>query len=413
MKVAMIANFPPMDSPEADHAFHLADRLARRGIVVHVITKRGSIGHGGHQRVIIHPMMKSWSWTELPKLIWMLRRCSPDVILVIYVFWSYHGLAMITYLPSVCKLFLGRARFVTLFEDATGVTPWEQTPVWESGPAARAIRKASKLLAGSDNVDLLYGTLLRDSDDLIVVSDRVADALAARFPAIRNKVTSIPVPPIIFMADDSETVRQATRRALGATRDDFLLAYIGYIYPTKGIETLLEALRRVTVRRRNIKLVVVGGVIKFPGRPRYLEELRGMTREFGIMDTVHWTGPFAWNSDEGSRYLRASDICVLPYDTGVCGHNSSFAVAVAHGLPIVTTRGDSLEPLFLDGENVLLCPPKNPELLASATERLMDDSALRRRLQTGALALAEQVFSWDRATTDTLSVLANKAGTRR
>ena len=42
-------------------------------------------------------------------------------------------------------------------------------------------------------------------------------------------------------------------------------------------------------------------------------------------------------------YLCAADICVLPFNVGVRLNNSSFAAAAAHGLPIVTTRGEMLE----------------------------------------------------------------------
>ena len=95
-------------------------------------------------------------------------------------------------------------------------------------------------------------------------------------------------------------------------------------------------------------------------------------------------------------------ICVLPFNDGVRLNNSSFAVAASHGLPIVTTLGDSLESPFLDGENVRLCLPKNPVALAAAITELAHSPDMRKRLAAGARRLAESHFSWDRTIDATL-----------
>jgi glycosyltransferase involved in cell wall biosynthesis len=92
---------------------------------------------------------------------------------------------------------------------------------------------------------------------------------------------------------------------------------------------------------------------------------------------------------------------------GVFLNNSSFAASAAHGLPIVTTRGEVVEPPFIDRHNVLLCPPNDASSLASALRLVIDDQALRHRLQMGSLKLAEEWFSWQRATDRTLQAFLN------
>jgi glycosyltransferase involved in cell wall biosynthesis len=74
-------------------------------------------------------------------------------------------------------------------------------------------------------------------------------------------------------------------------------------------------------------------------------------------------------------------------------------------LPIVTTRGDVLEPQFVDGENVLLCPPQNPEAMAEAVAVVVERPDLRRQIQAGASQLAQEWFSWDSAIERTLAAL--------
>ena len=78
-------------------------------------------------------------------------------------------------------------------------------------------------------------------------------------------------------------------------------------------------------------------------------------------------------------------------------NRSSLAAAAAHGLPIITTRGEILESPFIDCNNVLLCPPKDPGSLAAAIDALISSSELRHRLGVGARKLANDWFSWSKA----------------
>jgi len=86
-------------------------------------------------------------------------------------------------------------------------------------------------------------------------------------------------------------------------------------------------------------------------------------------------------------------------------NNSTFAAAAAHGLPIISTRGKTLERFFLHEKNVFLCAPRDPEALAAAIQTVMDRPELRTRLASGALKLADEWFSWDTAAERTLAAL--------
>jgi glycosyltransferase involved in cell wall biosynthesis len=175
------------------------------------------------------------------------------------------------------------------------------------------------------------------------------------------------------------------------------------MYPGKGVETLLKAYCLLR-RKEKLRLLLVGGTLKFEASPRYAQELRELATKLGIDREVIWSGEYPAESDDASRYLRAADACVLPFDRGVCIHNSSFAAAAAHGLPVITTRGKTLEGAFVDQGNVLLCPPGDPEALARLVEILLERPELQERLRTGALAMAREWFSWERATERTMAV---------
>jgi polysaccharide biosynthesis protein PslF len=406
MRVLIIsATFPPMKSGGAHYAFHFAQNLAAHGVEVHVLTSQIP-GVELPEGVRVHPLMRDWSWRELPKLLRFARRLRPDVVNLHFHGMIYNNNPMITYALTVLKWTLRDTRAVTLIEYPIGVTiELTYSPVSFLYRAAWRVFKTR---------DLEYGTILRHSDSVILLSDGHVRMLESRYQLGASKWTVIPPPPLIKLAPEGWESRRRGRAALGLTDNDFLLMYFGYVYPQKGLETLLDALRLVMMRRSGVRLLVVGGsneiILKEIGRLHYVDELREKTRRLGIEDAVTWTGFCENDTDEISVYFRSADACVLPFDAGVYLNNSTFTVAAMHGLPIVTTRPDVLDSGIAEGENVILCPPREPEALAAAIESVMDDETMRVRLSRGALEFARRL-TWDRAMEQTLEIFEGRGPT--
>jgi glycosyltransferase involved in cell wall biosynthesis len=398
MKLLVITVFPPLKSPEADHAFRLCEKLADHGVDVHVITQKGSVTPS-HSRMTVYPIMRRWSWWELLRLRKVMQRCSPDAVLLMFVYWVYDH-PMITFLPTISKRLLPWAPFVTLFEDAD---PTKDFPF-----VSKIVRKVMKYWVSPKDVSYGFGTLLRDSDRFIVVSDRIQAALKLHCHGMDAKTVLIPPPPLLRLCPDSNgLVRQRKRESFGVGADDFLLIYFGYVYRAKGLDTLLEAFLRVSKRRSNVRLVIAGGSL--PGTLSYAHEIRAMAKQRGLDDKVIWTGGYDWDSEEPSHCLSAADICVLPFERGVSIHNSSFAAAAVHRLPTITTRGATLEEPFVHNHNVYLCPPRDPDAMAAAIELLIAEPKLRDKLSSGVCQLAEEWYSWERATERTLATFSAEA----
>jgi glycosyltransferase involved in cell wall biosynthesis len=423
MKLLMIGAFPPRKAAEADHAFYLSQHLADCGLDVHVLTTRGSVSPK-HPQVRLYPIIKDWSWSDLPCLKRMVRSCSPDAIVLVYTRGVYDGHPMITFSPTLCKTLLPRVPFVTLFEDAPSIPAAADTRsslvrrAFRSGVAlcrtlmrrppivVSAVRMGMALWAGRENLDDKYGTLLRDSDRVIVVSESARAGLAARFSAVVDKSVLIPPPPLLRVSPENNGVtRQSFRERLGINRDDWVIVYFGYIYPGKGVETLFKAFKILSAQRADVRLMMVGGDIELKNHSSYIREIHRMPKAMGIHDKVTWTGGYAWDSDEGSGYLRAADICVLPVDSGISLHHSSFAAAAVHGLPVLTTCGETLERPFVHKKNVFLCSPQDPEAMEQGMETLIESSEIRQNLRAGVLKLAEEWYSWETATRRTIATL--------
>src|SRR5262245_17788689 len=403
MKILLISAFPPDPAPEANHALHISEQLAQAGHTVHVLCKAGSIA-ALHSGIVVHADIRDWSWRDLPRVLRCLREIRPDVVLLLYISWVYHHHPMITFLPTLCQTLRPRVPCVTQFEIVDAGVP--------TGPfTTRVIRKIAKLWVGRRGVDWQFGTLLRDSAQLIVLSSPHRDRLRQHDADADDKCAIVPPPPLMRRCRGSPAaVRQRVGRRVGVADEDFVFVYWGYLYPGKGVETLLRAFRQLCSHDRTVRLVVVGGKLEITGRRQscadYFDQVRTLPEELGIADRVTWTGHFNWDDDAGSQYLYASDVCVLPYDYGVTLNNSSLAAASAHGVPVIATELPAGQDEGLEhGQNIFLCRPRDPNMLAEAMQLLRDDPQVRERLRAGARKLAQTWYRWDTTTPRLLHIL--------
>jgi FkbM family methyltransferase len=217
------------------------------------------------------------------------------------------------------------------------------------------------------------------------------------YVGVQEKSFVIPPPPLIrFCSDAPSIVRNQTRAAIGASESDFVLIYWGYIYPGKGVETLLRAFEIVSSRVSNMRLVLVGGrldVSMSASASDYLRMVQQLSEGLGIAERLTWTGQFQWDSDTGSRYLHAGDACVLPFDYGATLNNSSLAAASLHGLPVISTElPEGRDEALQHGRNIYLSRPQDPEMLADMILTLKENALLRERLRTGIMRLAQDWY---------------------
>ncbi|HEV3203629.1 MAG TPA: glycosyltransferase family 4 protein, partial [Gemmataceae bacterium] len=342
LKLLLISgDYPPNNTGDANHVFFVARHLANRGIEVQVLTSAiAGIPHC--PGVQVFPEMRNWSWSSLPRFARFVRNCRPDAVLQIFDQFGrmYAYQPMMTFAPTVTKKLIPSARFVTQFETPYGIRTRQLS--FLTRVLRRGMKRWSRLGPGYHP----YGTLLRDSDHIIVLSEAHRTELIAEYPALSVKSSLIPPPPLITVCSDTGPIARARGRALmGAKEGEFLFAFFGYIYQGKGIETLLYAFREVASRLPQVRLVLIGGYNSDLFNPegstknkQYWEEIQRLPRDLGIANRVMWTGNYNAEDDRASLLLGGVDACVLPLDQGIHLNNSSVAVAAGHSLPIIATR---------------------------------------------------------------------------
>jgi glycosyltransferase involved in cell wall biosynthesis len=177
---------------------------------------------------------------------------------------------------------------------------------------------------------------------------------------------------------EREAQAQAIRARFGGRP---LLLGVGRLIYYKGFEFAIRALTKIP----NAHLLLIGeGPLH--GELEALARVSSVAHRVTLLGNVH-------NNDIAPYYL-ASDVYLLPSTA----RSEAFGIvqieALAAGRPVVNTSLASGVPFVsLHDRTGLTVPPGDPDALANAVNRLLDDDALRRRLGAAGRARAEAEFS--------------------
>lgn len=156
---------------------------------------------------------------------------------------------------------------------------------------------------------------------------------------------------------------------------------IARLLKEKGVREFAEAARRVKAKHPEARFLLIGPLDTNPGAiPE--EEVRSWVEE-GVLEWVPWT-------EDVRPYLRRTSVYVLPsYREGV---PRSTQEALAMARPVITTDAPGCRETVVDGVNGFLVPPRDPEALAEAMERFIQDPSLVERMGWESRKLAEERF---------------------
>jgi glycosyltransferase involved in cell wall biosynthesis len=152
--------------------------------------------------------------------------------------------------------------------------------------------------------------------------------------------------------------------------------------PIYDNSTALRAFAEVHRRHGHARLLIAG-----TGPQETL--LRALADELGVADAVEFAGRL--DRDTMAQRLRESHVALNP--SRVDNMPNSVLEALASGVPVVSTRVGGVPFIVTDEQTALLVPPGEPQAMAQAIGRLLDDEHLAQRLRQAGLAAA-QAYTW-------------------
>jgi len=219
---------------------------------------------------------------------------------------------------------------------------------------------------------------LRRCDAVFTHARVLEEELAAAYPGVPTASHPLPPPEIGELPP-----RREARRRLDIPADRKVALFLGLIRSYKGVDLLLEAISHQPPDS-NWMLVVAGEPWEDLGSALELQ-LRALGIEARVQLRLGWV-PEA----EVPLLLAATDLVVLPYRSG--SQSAVAPLALAAGLPVLSTRVGGLPEVVQDGINGVLVGPGSVDELARAFEEL--DGEKLDALATGARQSRSRL-TWD------------------
>jgi glycosyltransferase involved in cell wall biosynthesis len=220
---------------------------------------------------------------------------------------------------------------------------------------------------------------LAEASFVATVSEANATYLASLVEARRPNVVH-----------NSVDLRRLGSPTMNGGRERDLVLSVARLIEKKGLPDLVAACGIVARRGVSLRLEVVGE-----------GPLHGELQTAADRHGIHASFPGALPNEQVlERYRRATVFCLpcVVADSGDRdGLPTSVLEAMALGLPVVTTSLNGLSEAVIHEQTGLVVPGRDPESLADALERLLEDPALRERLARNARAHVEEHFSLDRS----------------
>jgi glycosyltransferase involved in cell wall biosynthesis len=168
----------------------------------------------------------------------------------------------------------------------------------------------------------------------------------------------------------------------------------------KGIKEFVDAAQYLKAKGIQARFALVGS--PDPGNPRSVPEeaLKNWHRE----GTIEWWG---WREEMALVYQSAHIVC-LPTRYGE-GTPKSLLEAAACGRPIIATDVPGCREIVQDGYNGYLISTLNPDALANALQKLIEDPGERQRMGKNGRQLAVAEFTLNRVIEETLGVYEKSA----
>jgi len=332
---------------------HVIDSLPREGaeVLLYDLIQRGdrrrfsylvcALGRGGGVADMLQEIdvpvyvlgrRSFWDFSAFQRLLRLIRDNNVDIV---------HTHLFSSHLWGRLAAFLSKG--VTTFSTEHNMSEWKN--IWRKYADRFSACRTEKIIAVSSPVrDSLISVCGIKAGKVMVVKNGLN---LDRFPTLPD--------------------RERKLKELNLSADTALVGMAAALTPKKGHRYLIEAISRITARRKNTCFLLLGeGELK--------KQLEKMIRARGLRGLVLLLG----NRPDALEIIALLDVFVLSSVRE--GLSLALLEAMALGRAVVATAVGGSAELIKDGVTGLLVPPADAASLAGAIERILDRPELGKEL---------------------------------
>jgi len=208
---------------------------------------------------------------------------------------------------------------------------------------------------------------------VFTVSDLFTN-MVNEFAGMDNKAHTIR-PMIPYTEYDVITTREYSKK------DKYVALFLGRLDRDKGLIELLESMKLLSQKGKDISLKIVGD-------GAFMNEVNNYIEANSLQDRVTCLGP-VYDDEKKKSYYMEADFYVLP--TYHEGFPRTLYEAMIFGTPIITTFVGGIPALMVDGENSMKIQPRSSEDIVRALSYAMDNYEIMGHYARQATVLVSSI----------------------
>jgi len=222
--------------------------------------------------------------------------------------------------------------------------------------------------------------------------DKLSSLVMVNSEAVRSKFQSVIGGDKLRIAQCAVEVPAALAKP-DENHEDFSLAMLGAVLPSKGQEEAIRAVSLLTLRGLKVKLRIIG-----TNESRFARHLQQQAKDLHLQNSVE----FIDFTDKPFKYVAAADATLM------CSSNEAFGrvtvEAMKMGKPVIGAAAGGTKELIQDGVNGFLYESGNEYDLAEKISWLYHDHSTLVEMGSRAQAWATGRFTMERYTNDLLAI---------
>ena len=255
-------------------------------------------------------------------------------------------------------------------------------------------------LAGKRSVAHVHGlntaTCFRYSDSIIAVSESVKRHLTDQgIKESKIRVVHNGVDLLRFQPTDTREAKDK----LGYDPDEPLLGVFGRLSGEKGQRVAIEAMFLIAKSASPEENEFGDAHLAIVGDGKDREDLEASVNALGVRDNVTFTG----FKQDVREMMSACDVVIVPSLRE--GFGLAAVEAMALRKPVVASAQGGLPEIVVPGETGILVPPNDPQALADAVRKLLDDPDLAETMGAKGRARVQEKFALGKQMREVMQIL--------